>query len=168
MVLIYYLLEKPHNPMINAGAILICSLLKTLVKPEMTLAEKFDYTLETFTVSVDLGVDRLVSGSMTESIIIYHRECLAVRVSDLTTPSFCLNAKQPIEIMRWVFTCAKTNASPRKLISESAWTSTSSAVAWKPPARLCRLWLPPWQTAVSVQSPRRRYFVRRSFAMCCP
>lgn len=31
--------------MINAGAILICSLLKTLVKPEMTLAEKFDYTL---------------------------------------------------------------------------------------------------------------------------
>lgn len=36
--------EKPHNPMINAGAILVCSLLKTLVKPEMVLAEKFDYT----------------------------------------------------------------------------------------------------------------------------
>lgn len=32
--------------MINAGAILICSLLKSLVKPEMTLAEKFDYTLQ--------------------------------------------------------------------------------------------------------------------------
>lgn len=31
--------------MINAGAILICSLLKSLIKPEMTLAEKFDYTL---------------------------------------------------------------------------------------------------------------------------
>jgi glutaminase len=30
--------------MINAGAILVCSLLKTLVHPEMTLAEKFDYT----------------------------------------------------------------------------------------------------------------------------
>lgn len=30
--------------MINAGAILVCSLLKTLVNPEMTLAEKFDYT----------------------------------------------------------------------------------------------------------------------------
>lgn len=30
--------------MINAGAILVCSLLKTLVKPKMTLAEKFDYT----------------------------------------------------------------------------------------------------------------------------
>lgn len=38
--------------MINAGAILICSLLKTLVKPEMTLAEKFDFTLETFKVWV--------------------------------------------------------------------------------------------------------------------
>ncbi|XP_041765883.1 glutaminase liver isoform, mitochondrial isoform X1 [Anopheles merus] len=35
--------KKPHNPMINAGAILTCSLLKTLVHPEMTLAEKFDY-----------------------------------------------------------------------------------------------------------------------------
>ena len=36
--------------MINAGAILVCSLLKTLVKPEMTLAEKFDYTMQTFQV----------------------------------------------------------------------------------------------------------------------
>lgn len=34
--------------MINAGAILVCSLLKTLVKPEMTLAEKFDYTQDWF------------------------------------------------------------------------------------------------------------------------
>ncbi|RLU21608.1 hypothetical protein DMN91_005981 [Ooceraea biroi] len=40
--------KKPHNPMINAGAILICSLLKTLVKPEMGLAEKFDFTMDYF------------------------------------------------------------------------------------------------------------------------
>lgn len=40
--------EKPHNPMINAGAILVCSLLKSLIKPEMTLAEKFDFTMNTF------------------------------------------------------------------------------------------------------------------------
>ncbi|TGZ46027.1 Glutaminase kidney protein, mitochondrial [Temnothorax longispinosus] len=40
--------KKPHNPMINAGAILICSLLKTLVKPEMGLAEKFDFTMNCF------------------------------------------------------------------------------------------------------------------------
>nr|CAD7195097.1 unnamed protein product [Timema douglasi] len=40
--------KKPHNPMINAGAILVCSLLKTLVKPEMTLAEKFDFTMNYF------------------------------------------------------------------------------------------------------------------------
>ncbi|XP_045448598.1 glutaminase liver isoform, mitochondrial isoform X1 [Melitaea cinxia] len=39
---------KPHNPMINAGAILVCSLLKTLDKPEMTLAEKFDYVMSFF------------------------------------------------------------------------------------------------------------------------
>ncbi|XP_011171015.1 glutaminase liver isoform, mitochondrial isoform X2 [Solenopsis invicta] len=40
--------KKPHNPMINAGAILICSLLKTLVKPEMGLAEKFDFAMNCF------------------------------------------------------------------------------------------------------------------------
>lgn len=40
--------------MINAGAILVCSLLKTLVKPEMTLAEKFDYTMQWFRVTIVL------------------------------------------------------------------------------------------------------------------
>ncbi|XP_011632823.1 glutaminase liver isoform, mitochondrial isoform X3 [Pogonomyrmex barbatus] len=40
--------KKPHNPMINAGAILVCSLLKTLVKPEMGLAEKFDFAMNYF------------------------------------------------------------------------------------------------------------------------
>ncbi|KAF7991695.1 hypothetical protein HCN44_010496 [Aphidius gifuensis] len=40
--------KKPHNPMINAGAILVCSLLKSLIHPEMTLAEKFDFTMEYF------------------------------------------------------------------------------------------------------------------------
>lgn len=40
--------NKPHNPMINAGAIITCSLMQTLVKPEMTMAEKFDYTLQWF------------------------------------------------------------------------------------------------------------------------
>ncbi|KAL0273652.1 UNVERIFIED_CONTAM: hypothetical protein PYX00_006278 [Menopon gallinae] len=40
--------KQPHNPMINAGAILVCALLKTLVKPEMTLAEKFDFTMNYF------------------------------------------------------------------------------------------------------------------------
>lgn len=37
--------------MINAGAILVCSLLKTIVKPDMTLAEKFDFTMNYFEVS---------------------------------------------------------------------------------------------------------------------
>lgn len=36
--------------MINAGAILVCALLKTLAKPEMTLAEKFDFTMNYFEV----------------------------------------------------------------------------------------------------------------------
>ncbi|KAJ8937583.1 hypothetical protein NQ314_011784 [Rhamnusium bicolor] len=40
--------KKPHNPMINAGAIIICSLLKTIHHPEMSSAEKFDFTMNYF------------------------------------------------------------------------------------------------------------------------
>ncbi|XP_064548240.1 glutaminase liver isoform, mitochondrial isoform X3 [Drosophila montana] len=40
--------KKPHNPMINAGAILTCSLMNALVKPDMTAAEIFDYTMSWF------------------------------------------------------------------------------------------------------------------------
>lgn len=46
-----FFLEKPHNPMINAGAIIICSLLKTMYSPEMSSAEKFDFTMNFFEVS---------------------------------------------------------------------------------------------------------------------
>lgn len=44
--------KKPHNPMVNAGAIVVCSLLQSLVKPDMTSAEKFDYTQEWFKVTI--------------------------------------------------------------------------------------------------------------------
>lgn len=40
--------KKPHNPMINAGAIVVCSLLKTLVHPDMTPSEKFDFIMDYF------------------------------------------------------------------------------------------------------------------------
>ncbi|UYV77043.1 GLS [Cordylochernes scorpioides] len=35
--------KKPHNPMVNAGAIVICSLLLELAEPGMKVAEKFDW-----------------------------------------------------------------------------------------------------------------------------
>lgn len=35
--------KKPHNPMINAGAIAVCSLILSLVKPSMSISDKFDF-----------------------------------------------------------------------------------------------------------------------------
>ncbi|XP_063870622.1 glutaminase liver isoform, mitochondrial-like isoform X2 [Scylla paramamosain] len=35
--------DKPHNPLVNAGSIIINSLLYCLVKPEMSSSEKFDF-----------------------------------------------------------------------------------------------------------------------------
>ena len=42
--------KKPHNPMINAGAIIVCSLLQTLAHKEMNLAERFDHVKQYFSV----------------------------------------------------------------------------------------------------------------------
>nr|CAI5866242.1 unnamed protein product [Callosobruchus analis] len=62
--------KKPHNPMINAGAIIICSLLKTIYKPEMSSAEKFDFTLNYF--------ERLAGGQdlgFNNAVFLSEREC---------------------------------------------------------------------------------------------
>ncbi|XP_063914832.1 glutaminase kidney isoform, mitochondrial-like isoform X1 [Zophobas morio] len=62
--------KKPHNPMINAGAILVSALLKTIADPEMTLAEKFDYTLNYFVRLAggeDLGFNNAVFLSEREA-----------------------------------------------------------------------------------------------------
>lgn len=35
--------NKPHNPMVNAGAIVICSLLINLIEPNLAVSEKFEW-----------------------------------------------------------------------------------------------------------------------------
>ena len=37
--------DKPHNPMLNAGAIMCSALCSTLIEPKMKNSEKFDYVL---------------------------------------------------------------------------------------------------------------------------
>ncbi|KAG9511129.1 Glutaminase kidney isoform, mitochondrial [Fragariocoptes setiger] len=37
---------RPHNPMVNSGAIVVCSLLMNLIKPEMRSSEKFDWVCD--------------------------------------------------------------------------------------------------------------------------
>ncbi|XP_018561381.1 glutaminase kidney isoform, mitochondrial isoform X2 [Anoplophora glabripennis] len=62
--------KKPHNPMINAGAIIICSLLKTIHRPEMSSAEKFDFTMNYF--------EKLAGGEdlgFNNAVFLSEREC---------------------------------------------------------------------------------------------
>jgi len=40
--------NKPHNPLLNSGAIMSASILLNLVKPEMPMSEKFDLVMENF------------------------------------------------------------------------------------------------------------------------
>ena len=43
--------SQPFNPMLNSGAIMISSLAHSLMRPEMPLAEKFEYMQNYFRVS---------------------------------------------------------------------------------------------------------------------
>ena len=45
---LYLILDQPHNPMVNSGAIMSASILLQLVKPEMNMAQKYDYVFEFF------------------------------------------------------------------------------------------------------------------------
>jgi len=38
--------NKPHNPMLNAGAIMSCGLMLQLIEPKASLAEKYDFLLQ--------------------------------------------------------------------------------------------------------------------------
>ena len=41
--------DQPHNPMVNSGAIMSAALLLYMVKPEMSVSEKFEYVHHFFT-----------------------------------------------------------------------------------------------------------------------
>ena len=43
--------DQPHNPMVNSGAIMSASILLYLVKPEMDMAQKYDYVFDFFKAS---------------------------------------------------------------------------------------------------------------------
>ena len=43
-----YLSDKPHNPLINSGAIMSASLLLNLVQPDLDMSETYDLVMEYF------------------------------------------------------------------------------------------------------------------------
>lgn len=83
--------------MINAGAILICALLKTLVEPQMELAEKFKYIQQWFLVKeTDGGADN-ARFTLTNTFSL-DSECRAVNRWDSIKTCFCPKEKQLIAI----------------------------------------------------------------------
>ena len=44
--------NKPFNPMLNSGAMMIASLIRILLQPEMSLADKFEYMENYYKVSI--------------------------------------------------------------------------------------------------------------------
>lgn len=51
-----YVPDQPHNPMVNSGAIMSASILLYLVKPEMDMAQKYDYVFDFFKASQSVRV----------------------------------------------------------------------------------------------------------------
>ena len=46
-------LDKPHNPLINSGALVSASLILQMVQPELQdMAQKYDYLFQIFEVSI--------------------------------------------------------------------------------------------------------------------
>ena len=41
-----HLLDKPHNPLLNSGAIMSSAMLLNLIYPEMKMSEKFDFVTD--------------------------------------------------------------------------------------------------------------------------
>ena len=74
---------RPHNPMINAGAIMTCS----LIKPELDVADRFDHVMQRWS------------------------DTLVVQSLRLVTPFTSLSAKLLTEISRWVISCVSTRHS---------------------------------------------------------
>ena len=44
--------DKPHNPMLNSGAMMTSAIVSTLIEPSMKNSEKFDYVLQYMKVHV--------------------------------------------------------------------------------------------------------------------
>jgi len=43
-------IEKPHNPLINAGALISMSLILSLIRRDLSLSDKFEYVKDNFKV----------------------------------------------------------------------------------------------------------------------
>lgn len=128
--------------MINAGAILVCSLLKTLDKPEMTLAEKFDYVMSFFSRLAGnevVGFNNAVFLSEREAadrnyaLGFYMREYKCY--PDKTNLRECMDFYFQV-----IFFYCKKNVELLISSLEICNFTVFSAVLWKPTVKLCQLW----------------------------
>lgn len=67
--------DQPHNPMVNSGAIMSSSILLYLLKPEMNMAQKYDYVFDFFKVFIGQGWTECVQ--KMHSYIDFWRNCFS-------------------------------------------------------------------------------------------
>ena len=68
--------DKPHNPMLNSGAIMCSAIASNLVEPKMKNSEKFDYILNYMRVSwltqgIIINTEYAIPTKMHSTIITY-------------------------------------------------------------------------------------------------
>lgn len=130
--------------MINAGAILVCALLKTLDKPEMTLAEKFDYVMSFFSRLAGnevVGFNNAVFLSEREAadrnyaLGFYMREYKCY--PEKTNLRECMDFYFQVTYISFFHYYNFLHFFPFNIWGVIVF----SAVLWKPIVKLCQLWL---------------------------
>ena len=140
--------DQPHNPMVNSGAIMSASILLYLVKPEMDMAQKYDYVFDFFKASESFY-------SVRPSVRVRQRRSLSFRTilpsstpSSYPFPSACRRRDSTVTLSISIFClhtdeflalhCFRMNLS-RVMAAAAESASVQSQVLGEPEIRTSRI-----------------------------
>ncbi len=125
----YVISDQPHNPMVNSGAIMSASILLHLVKPEMNMAQKYDYVYAFFKVPPAFEVDLFVMSFCS----LCCRGWQVVNTLVSTIQSSYLKEIRLTGTLHWPTSWGKAIASLRPLLTSTSLTSWIFISRWDTP-----------------------------------